>query len=54
MKKRIIEFLIKHWLPKYRLVKIRGPYRKRVEVVHMGRMHESPPPEFTEGGKNES
>ena len=41
MRKKIIEGLIKRWYPGHKLIKIRGPYRQRPEVVHMGRMRET-------------
>lgn len=30
MKRKLIELLIRLWMPKYKLARIRGPYRKRV------------------------
>ena len=33
MKRKIIELLIRWWMPKYRLAKIRGPYRKKMKQV---------------------
>jgi hypothetical protein len=55
MKKRIIEWLIKLWLPKYKLARIRGPYRKKPEILHMGKDFIAPPPEFSteDHGKEE-
>jgi hypothetical protein len=31
MKRKLIELLIKWWMPKYRLARIRGPYRMKMK-----------------------
>lgn len=38
MKRKIIELLIRWWMPKYRLAKRRGPYKKKSKegYVHDG------------------
>ncbi len=33
MKRKLIELLIKWWMPKYHLARTRGPYRKSKVVV---------------------
>ncbi len=44
MKKRIVEWIVKVWLPGYKVARIRGPYKKKSEFI-------SPPPEFSMEGK---
>jgi len=59
-KKGIIERLIRRWLPKYKLVKIRGPYKKKRpspcscnECVEAYGLTSQVPEFTTDGGKNE-